>query len=702
MPLSLLAGPANAGKVALLLERYLAALQLRSDPDRAEPAGRRPRRARTARPAPERWSAARSAPSTTSSSRSRAGTAHTGQCSRAPSARCSCGASWPAHCGRSARFSGFADSLGSTLSELESALLEPGELEGELAELYSAYREELDRLGVWDRELERRHAAERAAAHPLPPLGDLRGARARADHAPPGHPRGAARHVRRARPPGDDRHLTRLGRDRDRADAGAPVRRTTHACVDQGLRNYWGYNTIGFFAPHHGYAATGPARPAGAGVPGMVKALHAAGIEVILDVVYNHTAEGNHLGPTLSFKGIDNPAYYRLVEDDPRYYMDYTGTGNSSTCAPARAAADHGLAALLGHRDARRRLPVRPGRHPGPRVLRGGPAVHLLRAGPAGPGGQPGEADRRAVGRRPGRLPGRQLPAAVDRVERQVPRHRARLLARRAGHAGASSPPAHRLGRPLPGRRPPAVRQHQLRHRHDGFTLHDLVSYNDKHNEANGEDNRDGESHNRSWNCGVEGPTDDPEIRRAAGPPAAQLPGHADAVPGRADDRARRRAGPHPARQQQRLLPGQRAGLGRLGPAPTSTLLAFIRSADRAPRAAPGVPPPPVLHRAAGARAATASGCPTSPGSPRRAGDDRTRTGATTSAARRSSSTARASPSAARGERTDDSFLLCFNAHDEPLDFTLPGRGVRREVGGGDRHRRRGRRRTGRSRSTLR
>ena len=144
----------------------------------------------------------------------------------------------------------------------------------------------------------------------------------------------------------------------------------------------------------------------------MVKAMHAAGIEVILDVVYNHTAEGNHLGPTLSFKGIDNAAYYRLVEDDQRYYMDYTGTGNSLNVRhPHSRAADHGLAALLGHRDARRRLPLRPRRDPGPRVLRGRQALHLLRDGAAGPGRQPGQADRRAVGHRPRRLPGRRLPA---------------------------------------------------------------------------------------------------------------------------------------------------------------------------------------------------------------------------------------------------------------------------------------------------
>ena len=198
----------------------------------------------------------------------------------------------------------------------------------------------------------------------------------------------------------------------------------------------------------------------------MVRALHEAGIEVILDVVYNHTAEGNHLGPTLSMRGIDNAAYYRLVDDDKRYYMDYTGTGNS-----LNVGHPHTLQLIMDslrywvlemHVDGFRfDLAV----HAGPRVLRRGPAVGVLRTRAAGSDGQPGQADRRAVGRRPRRLPGRQLPAAVDRVERQVPRHRARLLARRAGHPRRVRLPDDRLGRPLRAHRPPAGGVHQLRHR---------------------------------------------------------------------------------------------------------------------------------------------------------------------------------------------------------------------------------------------
>ena len=136
---------------------------------------------------------------------------------------------------------------------------------------------------------------------------------------------------------------------------------------EKGLGNYWGYNTIGFFAPHNGYSASGSRGQQVQEFKTMVRALHEAGIEVILDVVYNHTAEGNHLGPTLSFRGIDNAAYYRLVDDDRRYYMDYTGYREQPAhAAPARAPDDHGLAALLGARHARGRLQVRPGRQRSP------------------------------------------------------------------------------------------------------------------------------------------------------------------------------------------------------------------------------------------------------------------------------------------------------------------------------------------------
>ena len=261
-------------------------------------------------------------------------------------------------------------------------------------------------------------------------------------------------------------HLTKLGVT---ALELMPVHQFVHdaTLMEKGLRNYWGYNTLGFFAPHQEYSSAADAEDKiGQQVQEfkqMVRSMHAAGIEVILDVVYNHTAEGNHLGPTLSFKGIDNPSYYRLMEDDARYYMDYTGTGNS-----LNVRQPHSLQLIMDSlrywvdRDARRRLPVRPRGHAGARVLRRRPAVVVLRARAAGPGRQPGQADRRAVGHRPGRLPGRQLPAAVDRVERRLPRHRARLLARRAV-AGRVRLAAGRLGRLLRALGPAAGGEHQLR-----------------------------------------------------------------------------------------------------------------------------------------------------------------------------------------------------------------------------------------------
>ncbi len=140
--------------------------------------------------------------------------------------------------------------------------------------------------------------------------------------------------------------------------------------VDKGLANYWGYNTIGFFAPDHKYSSSTSAGGQVQEFKAMVRALHEAGIEVILDVVYNHTAEGNHLGPTLSFRGIDNQAYYRLVDDDPQYYMDYTGTGNSLNVRhPNSLQLIMDSLRYWVDGDARRRVPLRPCRDPGPRVL---------------------------------------------------------------------------------------------------------------------------------------------------------------------------------------------------------------------------------------------------------------------------------------------------------------------------------------------
>ncbi|HSG40024.1 MAG TPA: glycogen debranching protein GlgX [Thermoanaerobaculia bacterium] len=284
--------------------------------------------------------------------------------------------------------------------------------------------------------------------------------------------------------------------------------------LERGLRNYWGYNSIGYLAPYDGYAAAG-------GFIGqqvqefkhMVKTLHQEGIEVILDVVYNHTAEGNHRGPMLSFKGIDNAAYYRLMPDDRRYYMDYTGTGNS-----LNMRHPHVLQLIMDslrywvldmHVDG----------------FRFDLAATLAR--------ELHDVDR--------------LSAFFDIIQQDPVISQVKLIAEpwdvgEGGYQVGNFPPlwaewngkyrdhvrdfwrgaegtldelAYRVTGSsdlyaTTGRRPYASINFVTAH--DGFTLRDLVSYNDKHNEANGEGNRDGESHNRSWNCGVEGPTDDPQV----------------------------------------------------------------------------------------------------------------------------------------------------------------------------------------------
>ncbi|MFF8974154.1 glycogen debranching protein GlgX [Streptomyces sp. NPDC014995] len=283
---------------------------------------------------------------------------------------------------------------------------------------------------------------------------------------------------------------------------------------DRGLSNYWGYNTIGFFAPHNAYAAHGVRGRQVAEFKAMVKALHAAGLEVILDVVYNHTAEGNEKGPTLSFRGIDNCSYYRLVDGDWSHYYDTTGTGNSLLMrhpyvlqlimdslrywvtemhvdgfrfdlAATLARQFHEVSRLSAFFDLIQQDPV---------ISR----VKLI-AEPwdVGEGGY-------QVGNFPplwSEWNGRYRDAVRD-FWRAEPGSLAEFASRLTG---SSDLYAH-------SRRRPRASVNFVT-AHDGFTLRDLVSYNDKHNEANGEGNRDGESHNRSWNCGVEGETDDPDVR---------------------------------------------------------------------------------------------------------------------------------------------------------------------------------------------
>ncbi len=279
--------------------------------------------------------------------------------------------------------------------------------------------------------------------------------------------------------------------------------------IEKGLRNYWGYNSIGFFAPYSPYSSSGTTGE----FKTMVKTLHSAGIEVILDVVYNHTAEGNQMGPTLSFRGIDNPVYYRGMADNPRYYMDYTGTGNTLNMRHPRVLQlimdslrywvlemhvdgfRFDLAATLArelhevdrlgafldiiHQDpilSQVKLIAEPwdlgeggyqvGKFPVGWAEWNDRYRDVVRGYWKGDGGQMGELGYRVTG-------------SSDLYARS-------------------------------GRRPYASINFVTAH--DGFTLQDLVSYNQKHNEANGEDNRDGTDNNRSWNCGVEGPTDDPAV----------------------------------------------------------------------------------------------------------------------------------------------------------------------------------------------
>ncbi|WP_159501290.1 glycogen debranching protein GlgX [Microbacterium sp. 18062] len=281
----------------------------------------------------------------------------------------------------------------------------------------------------------------------------------------------------------------------------------------KGLSNYWGYNTIAFLAPQNTYSSTGERGQQVQEFKGMVRALHAAGIEVILDVVYNHTAEGNHLGPTMSMRGIDNAAYYRLEDDDKRYYTDYTGTGNSLNVGNPHALQlimdslrywvlemhvdgfRFDLAATLAREfyDVDRLAAFF-------ELVQQDPVVSQVKliAEPwdVGPGGY-------QVGNFPPQWTewnGKYRDTVRD-FWRGEPSTLGEFASRLTGSADLYE---------HDGRRP--VASINFVTAHDGFTLRDLVSYNEKHNDANGEDGKDGESHNRSYNFGVEGPTDDPAV----------------------------------------------------------------------------------------------------------------------------------------------------------------------------------------------
>ncbi|MFW6051006.1 MAG: glycogen debranching protein GlgX [Myxococcota bacterium] len=286
-----------------------------------------------------------------------------------------------------------------------------------------------------------------------------------------------------------------------------------HYLEERGLRNYWGYNSVGYFAPHNEYSSSGERGAQVQEFKQMVKALHEAGIEVILDVVYNHTAEGNHLGPTLCFRGIDNQAYYRLMPDDPRYYMDFTGTGNSMNMRHAHVLQlimdslrywvtemhvdgfRFDLAAALA-RELYEVNQLSTFFH----IIQQDPVISQVKliAEPwdVGEGGY-------QVGNFPplwSEWNGKYRDTVRDfwRGEQATLGEFAYRFTGSSDLYGTS------------GRAPFASINFVTAH--DGFTLRDLVSYDQKHNEDNGEKNQDGEDHNRSWNCGEEGETDDPSV----------------------------------------------------------------------------------------------------------------------------------------------------------------------------------------------
>lgn len=284
---------------------------------------------------------------------------------------------------------------------------------------------------------------------------------------------------------------------------------------DLGLRNYWGYNTFGFFAPEHHYASAGKPGDAVSEFKHMVRAFHEAGMEVILDVVYNHTAEGNHMGPTIAFRGIDNEAYYRLVDDDKFHYMDYTGTGNSFNVRDP-----HSLQLIMDslrywvtemHVDGFRFDLASTLAREFSDVDRLATFFDLVQQDPVVSQvkliAEPWDVGEN--GYQVGNFPPlwSEWNGKYRDTMRDFWRGEDSTLGEFASRlTGSSDLYQHN------GRRPTASINFITAH--DGFTLNDLVSYNEKHNETNGEDNRDGESHNRSWNCGVEGPTDDEEVNK--------------------------------------------------------------------------------------------------------------------------------------------------------------------------------------------
>ncbi|MEP7019060.1 MAG: glycogen debranching protein GlgX [Pseudonocardiales bacterium] len=445
--------------------------------------------------------------------------------------------------------------------------------------------------------------------------------------------------------------------------------------LDKGLANYWGYNTIGFLAPDSKYASNTTPGGQVQEFKAMVRTLHEAGIEVILDVVYNHTGEGNHLGPTLSFRGIDNRAYYRLVEDDEKHYMDYTGTGNTLNVRHPHTLQlimdslrywiiemhvdgfRFDLAAALAREfyDVDRLSTFF-------ELVQQDPIVSQVKliAEPwdVGPGGY-------QVGNFPPQWTewnGKYRDTVRD-FWRGEPATIGEFAARLTGSADLYESSA---------RRP--VASINFVTAHDGFTLLDLVSYNEKHNEANHDDNNDGEDHNRSWNCGVEGPTDDPAVIALRAQQRRNLLATlflSQGVPmlGHGDEIGRTQHGNNNAYCQDNELTWMDWANVDVD------MLAFTRRLTGLRRAHP-------IFR----RRRFFDGRPV-----RRRGQDTlpdiewfTPEGTEMTEEDWGSGLGRAiavylngqgiAGTDARGQRVvDDSFLLCFSAHDAPIDFTTPG-----------------------------
>ncbi|MFH5229207.1 glycogen debranching protein GlgX [Antrihabitans spumae] len=444
--------------------------------------------------------------------------------------------------------------------------------------------------------------------------------------------------------------------------------------IDKGLSNYWGYNTIGFFAPDPKYMASDTPGGQVQEFKTMVRALHEAGIEVILDVVYNHTAEGNHLGPTLSMRGIDNAAYYRTVDDDHRYYMDYTGTGNS-----LNVGHPHTLQLIMDslrywvtemHVDGFRFDLASTLAREFYDVDRLSTFFELVQQDPivsqvkliaepwdVGPGGY-------QVGNFPPQWT--EWNGKYRDTVRDFWRGERSSLGEFASRLTGSADLYERTGR-----RPFASINFVTAH--DGFTLRDLVSYNEKHNDANGEDNNDGESHNRSWNCGVEGPSDDPEInalraRQQRNFIATTLLSEGVPMLCHGDELGRTQGGNNNVFCQDNeisWIDWENADKGLIEFTSAASELRAKHPVFRRRRFFDGLP---VRHRDAENLPDIAWFTPN--GEEMTDADWESGFGLSVTAYLNGQGIP---DSDARGERVvDDSFVLCFNASEEQLDFTMP------------------------------